>query len=114
MLVCALMCTSESCHLAALLISAPPPGVLETGTYVLSAAKGKKERVGRLMEMHANSREDVKLARAGDIVAVGPQGQPGSTANVLNQGRVLLSHQCLEGHADNLQAGMGLQVGMGH
>lgn len=45
-------------------------GVLEAGTYALNAAKGKKERIGRLMEMHANSREDVKLARAGDIVAV--------------------------------------------
>jgi elongation factor G len=45
-------------------------GVLETGTYTMCAAKGKKERIGRLMEMHANSREDVKLARAGDIVAV--------------------------------------------
>ena len=45
-------------------------GVLEAGTYALNAAKGKKERIGRLMEMHANSREDVKMARAGDIVAV--------------------------------------------
>jgi elongation factor G len=45
-------------------------GVLEAGSYALCAARGKKERIGRLMEMHANSREDVKLARAGDIVAV--------------------------------------------
>ena len=45
-------------------------GVLEAGTYTLCAARGKKERIGRLMEMHANSREDVKMARAGDIVAV--------------------------------------------
>ena len=45
-------------------------GVLEAGTYAMNAARGKKERIGRLMEMHANSREDVKLARAGDIVAV--------------------------------------------
>jgi elongation factor G len=46
-------------------------GVLEAGTYALNAAKGKKERIGRLVEMHANSREDIKEARAGDIVAVG-------------------------------------------
>ena len=46
-------------------------GVLEAGTYALNAAKGKKERIGRLVEMHANSREDIKVARAGDIVAVG-------------------------------------------
>lgn len=45
-------------------------GVLEAGSYALNAAKGKKERIGRLMEMHANSREDIKVARAGDIVAV--------------------------------------------
>ena len=46
-------------------------GVLEAGTYVLNANKGKKERVGRLLQMHANSREDVKTARAGDIIAIG-------------------------------------------
>ncbi|KAL6771931.1 EFG1 [Auxenochlorella protothecoides x Auxenochlorella symbiontica] len=45
-------------------------GTLEAGTYVLNAAREKKERIGRLMEMHANSREDVKYAYAGDIVAV--------------------------------------------
>lgn len=36
----------------------------------MNANKGKKERIGRLLQMHANSREDVKIARAGDIVAV--------------------------------------------
>lgn len=46
-------------------------GTLEAGSYALNAAKGKKERIGRLVEMHANSREDIKIARAGDIVAVG-------------------------------------------
>jgi elongation factor G len=46
-------------------------GVLESGTYVYNSGKGKKERVGRMMEMHANSREDRKIARAGDIVALG-------------------------------------------
>ena len=45
-------------------------GVLNAGTYVLNANKGKKERIGRLLEMHANSREDVKTARTGDIVAL--------------------------------------------
>merc|ERR1711920_332092 len=45
-------------------------GVLETGTYAFNSVKGKKERIGRLLEMHANNREDVKYARAGDIVAV--------------------------------------------
>jgi elongation factor G len=46
-------------------------GKLDSGTYVYNANKGKRERVGRMMEMHANSREDRKVARAGDIVAIG-------------------------------------------
>ncbi|KAJ8764217.1 hypothetical protein K2173_005397 [Erythroxylum novogranatense] len=45
-------------------------GRLNAGSYVLNANKGKKERIGRLLEMHANSREDVKVALAGDIVAL--------------------------------------------
>lgn len=45
-------------------------GKLCAGSYVLNANKGKKERIGRLMEMHANSREDIKVALAGDIVAL--------------------------------------------
>jgi len=45
-------------------------GVLEAGTSVQNSVRGKKERVGRLLEMHANSREDVKSARAGDIIAI--------------------------------------------
>ncbi|VFQ70760.1 unnamed protein product [Cuscuta campestris] len=45
-------------------------GKLVAGSYVLNANKGKKERIGRLLEMHANSREDVKSALTGDIVAL--------------------------------------------
>jgi len=45
-------------------------GVLEAGTSVLNSPKGKSERVGRMLEMHANSRTDIKTARAGDIVAI--------------------------------------------
>ncbi|KAK2979689.1 hypothetical protein RJ640_027269 [Escallonia rubra] len=45
-------------------------GKLAAGSYVLNANKGKRERIGRLLEMHANSREDVKVAVAGDIVAL--------------------------------------------
>ncbi|WOL05238.1 hypothetical protein Cni_G13965 [Canna indica] len=45
-------------------------GKLTAGSYVLNANKGKKERIGRLLEMHANSREDVKAALTGDIVAL--------------------------------------------
>ena len=46
-------------------------GKLESGTYALNSNKGKKERIGRLMVMHANNREDVKTAYAGDIIAIG-------------------------------------------
>ena len=49
----------------------PRSGKLETGTYALNANKGKKERIGRIMIMHANNREDVKNAFAGDIIAIG-------------------------------------------
>lgn len=45
-------------------------GKLSAGSYVMNANKGKKERIGRLLEMHANSREDVKVALTGDIVAL--------------------------------------------
>ncbi|MDA1089037.1 MAG: elongation factor G [Proteobacteria bacterium] len=45
-------------------------GVLETGTTVINTVKGKRERVGRMLLMHSNSREDVKEARAGDILAL--------------------------------------------
>jgi len=52
-------------------------GVLSTGDTVINTVKGKKERVGRMLEMHSNSREDVKEARAGDIVALA--GMKGTT-----------------------------------
>ncbi len=44
-------------------------GVLESGSAVFNAVKGKKERIGRLVQMHANRREEVKEVRAGDIAA---------------------------------------------
>lgn len=45
-------------------------GKLSAGSYILNANKGRKERIGRLLEMHANSREDLKFAYTGDIVAL--------------------------------------------
>jgi elongation factor G len=45
-------------------------GVIGTGTTVLNTVKDSKERVGRMLLMHANNREDIKEARAGDIVAI--------------------------------------------
>ena len=45
-------------------------GVIEAGSTVYNANTGKKERLGRLLRMHANKREDIKSAGAGDIVAL--------------------------------------------
>lgn len=44
-------------------------GVLESGSTVYNPVKSKKERIGRLLQMHANSREELKEVRAGDIAA---------------------------------------------
>ena len=44
-------------------------GSLESGSYVLNSTKGKKERVGRLLKMHSNKREDIKEVYAGEICA---------------------------------------------
>ncbi|MDR2782040.1 MAG: elongation factor G [Holosporaceae bacterium] len=45
-------------------------GCLESGSYVANSTKDDRERVGRLLLMHANNREDIKEAYAGDIIAV--------------------------------------------
>merc|ERR1719201_3042088 len=45
-------------------------GVLEKGSSVLNSVKGKRERIGRMLEMNANDRTDIEQARAGDIVAL--------------------------------------------
>ncbi len=50
-------------------------GTLKTGTFVSNVTKGTRDRVGRLLKMHANKREDIDVAYAGDIVAaVGLKG----------------------------------------
>jgi elongation factor G len=46
-------------------------GTLKAGSYVYNSTKDNKERVGRIMKMHANKREDVEEAYAGEIVAIG-------------------------------------------
>jgi len=45
-------------------------GVMEAGTMVYNSVKGKNERIGRMLQMHANDRTDIKSAVAGDIVAL--------------------------------------------
>jgi len=44
-------------------------GTLNSGSYVLNSTKGHKERIGRLLQMHANHREDIETVYAGDIAA---------------------------------------------
>jgi elongation factor G len=44
-------------------------GVLKSGSYIYNSTKGKKERIGRLLQMHANKREELKEVYAGDIAA---------------------------------------------
>ncbi|MBN2601099.1 MAG: elongation factor G [Candidatus Marinimicrobia bacterium] len=45
-------------------------GELEAGSYILNSTKGKKERIGRILRIHANDRQEVKILRAGDIGAL--------------------------------------------
>lgn len=50
-------------------------GVLNSGSYVYNSSKGKKERIGRILQMHANKREELEAVYAGDIAAaVGLKG----------------------------------------
>lgn len=50
-------------------------GRLETGSYVYNVTQGKRERIGRLLKMHANKREDIDVVHSGDIAAaVGMKG----------------------------------------
>ena len=44
-------------------------GIMKQGTYVLNSTKGKKERVGRILQMHANNRKEIECAYSGDIAA---------------------------------------------
>ena len=44
-------------------------GVLNSGSYVINASKGKRERIGRILQMHANSREEIQTVYSGDIAA---------------------------------------------
>ena len=44
-------------------------GVLESGSYVYNSTKNKRERIGRILQMHANKREEIKEVRSGDIAA---------------------------------------------
>ncbi|MBP7217051.1 MAG: elongation factor G, partial [Candidatus Omnitrophica bacterium] len=57
-------------HMGKLVYARVYSGFLETGSYILNATKNKKERVGRIVRMHANQRENIERAFPGDIVAI--------------------------------------------
>lgn len=67
-------------------------GVLSSGSYVYNVSKGKRERVGRLLKMHANSREDVTELKAGELGAVIGLKDAGTGNTLVGDGdtRVLL------------------------
>ena len=63
---------------------------LKKGTHVLNTVKGKRERVGRMLEMHSNNREEIDEAHAGDIVAIGRSEGHDYRRHALRSGRVRL------------------------
>jgi elongation factor G len=70
-------------------------GTLEAGSYVYNSTKDRKERVGRLLQMHANSREDVSACFAGDIVAaIGLKGT--TTGDTLSDDRAAIVLEAIE------------------
>ncbi|HEX9804941.1 MAG TPA: elongation factor G, partial [Candidatus Dojkabacteria bacterium] len=57
-------------HVGTLTFARIYSGTIDSGSYVYNTTTDKKERIGRIMMMHANSREEIKTAHAGDIVAL--------------------------------------------
>jgi elongation factor G len=74
-------------HLAFLRIYS---GRIESGMTVVNAATGKKERIGRLLKMHANKREEIKEAYAGDIVAAVGLKQAATGDSLCAQDRLIV------------------------
>ncbi|MCP5419221.1 MAG: elongation factor G [Gammaproteobacteria bacterium] len=64
-------------------------GVLQSGDTVYNPVKSKKERIGRIVQMHANSREDVKEVRAGDIAAAVGLKEVSTGDTLCDQNRVI-------------------------
>ena len=65
-------------------------GLMEAGSYAYNSVKGKKERIGRLLEMHANERQDIKVARTGDIVAIGGLKDTTTGDTLCDQGKQII------------------------
>src|SRR5450631_1853089 len=65
-------------------------GVLEKGSYVYNARSGRKERIGRILRMHANHREDIDAIGAGDIAAAGGVGDPGPRGTLCDGKNIII------------------------
>ncbi|HZI18314.1 MAG TPA: elongation factor G [Pyrinomonadaceae bacterium] len=65
-------------------------GTVSGGSYVYNSVKGTKERVGRLMRMHANKREDIDTASAGEIIAIGGMKQVTTGDTVCDENKPII------------------------
>jgi elongation factor G len=65
-------------------------GTVSKGSYVYNSVKGTKERVGRLMRMHANNREDIDEASAGEIIAIGGMKQVTTGDTVCDENKPII------------------------
>jgi elongation factor G len=65
-------------------------GTIKAGSYAYNPVKGSKERVGRLMRMHANKREDIEDASAGEIIAIGGMRQVTTGDTVCDENKPII------------------------
>ncbi len=65
-------------------------GTIKAGSYAYNPVKGSKERVGRLMRMHANKREDIEDASAGEIIAIGGMKQVTTGDTVCDESKPII------------------------
>jgi len=65
-------------------------GVLRSGSYIYNATRGERERVGRILQMHANHREDVEEVRAGDIAAAIGLRKTGTGDTLADEGHPII------------------------
>ena len=65
-------------------------GTIKSGSYAYNTAKDSRERVGRLMRMHANKREDIEDASAGEIIAIGGMKQVTTGDTVCDENKPII------------------------
>src|SRR5213594_887906 len=65
-------------------------GTIKSGSYAYNSAKDTRERIGRLMRMHANKREDIEVASAGEIIAIGGMKQVATGDTVCDDNKPII------------------------